>query len=86
MALVLKVLIGYAREMKQTRLSMKLLWELRGDFCLMESGSRTNSQIDAMEYTRRFLGFVDGALRTPPATQHSKKRVKNPLASQKHNK
>lgn len=48
---------------KQVRLSMQLLWSLRGDFCLTEGNGLTRSQSDAMEYTRRFLQFVADSTR-----------------------
>lgn len=44
---------------------MTLLWKLRGDFCLQETSSKTKSQSEALEYTRRFLVFIDESIKTP---------------------
>lgn len=47
------------------RLSMKLLYKLRGDY-LMSFGYDTEAQEEAMTYTAGFLKFVDKELKTNP--------------------
>lgn len=59
-----KKLDKIAKQLKP-RLSMKLLWELRGEFCLENSVNKTESQKDAMEHTRRFLTFVELNFKKP---------------------
>lgn len=58
--------------MTKPRLSMKMLWELRGDFCLSETSGRTKAQDDVMEYTRRFLQFVNHSVSSRSPSSKSK--------------
>ncbi len=48
------------------RLSMKLLYEFRGDY-LSSFGYDTEAQEQAMTYTARFLAFVDKQMKAREA-------------------
>lgn len=50
--------------MKQQRLSMKLLWQIREDYCFGETKASKNEA----EETRRFLQFVEQRLKSPKKT------------------